>query len=50
MPINDQIANQSMPMFGEAKPVTRSYVLLVDETARMTKEDIASLPGPITNS
>jgi hypothetical protein len=48
MPVNDQMANHNMPMFGKAKPVTRSYVLLVDETARMTKEDIASLPGPIS--
>jgi hypothetical protein len=37
-----------MSMFGKPKPVTRSYILLVDDTGRMTKDDIALFPGPIS--
>ena len=48
MPVYDQTANQGLSLFGQPKPVTRSYVLLVDETARLTKEDIALFPGPIS--
>jgi hypothetical protein len=48
MPVSDQMANQGMSMFGKPKPVTRSYILLVDDTGRMTKDDIALFPGPIS--
>lgn len=48
MPVYDQTANQGMSLFGDQKPVTRSYVLLVDDTGRVTKEDIALFPGPIS--
>lgn len=48
MPVYDQNANGGMSLFGDQKPVTRSYVLLVDDTGRVTKEDIALFPGPIS--
>jgi hypothetical protein len=48
MPVYDQTANPGMSLFGDQKPVTRSYVLLVDDTGRVTKEDIALFPGPIS--
>jgi hypothetical protein len=32
MPVYDQTANPGMSLFGDQKPVTRSYVLLVDGT------------------
>jgi hypothetical protein len=48
MPVYDQTANQGMSLFGDQKPASRSYVLLVDDTGRVTKEDIALFPGPIS--
>lgn len=47
-PVPDQMANAGMSLFGERRPATRSYVQLVDGTGRLTKEDIASFPGPIS--
>jgi hypothetical protein len=43
-PVYDQIANAQMSVVG----VTRSYVRLVDDTGRLTKEDIALFHGPIS--
>lgn len=48
MPVYDQTANQGLSLFGQSKPATRSYVLLVDDTGHLTKEDIALFPGPIS--
>jgi hypothetical protein len=48
MPVYDQTANQGLSLFGQPKPATRSYVLLVDDTGRVTKDDIALFPGPIS--
>jgi hypothetical protein len=48
MPVNDQTANQGLSLFGQPKQATRSYVLLVDDTGRLAKEDVALLPGPIS--
>jgi hypothetical protein len=42
------MANRGISLFGEQKPPTRSYVQLVDDTGRLTKEDIALFPGPIS--
>jgi hypothetical protein len=47
-PVYDQMANRGISLFGEQKPPTRSYVQLVDDTGRLTKEDIALFPGPIS--
>ena len=44
----DQMANAGMGLFGTRRPATRSYVQLVDGTCRLTKEDIALFPGPIS--
>jgi hypothetical protein len=48
MPVYDQTANQRLSLFGQTKLPTRSYVLLVDETGRLTKEDIALFPSPFS--
>jgi hypothetical protein len=45
---HDMSANRGFSMFTNAKPVSRSYVLLVDDTARLTAADIALFPGPIS--
>jgi hypothetical protein len=45
-PVYDQSANSNL--FGQGKLVTRSYLRLVDETGRLSKEDIAGFPGPIS--
>ena len=37
-----------MSLFGGRKPVTRSYIQLVDDSGRLSKEDIAGFPGPIS--
>jgi hypothetical protein len=47
-PVYDQGTNRPMSLFGEVEPVDRSYILLVDDAARLTKEDIAAFPGPIS--
>src|ERR1700688_2402213 len=38
-PIYDQAANAGMSFFGGRKPATRSYLQLVDDTGRLTRED-----------
>jgi YaaC-like protein len=48
MPVHDQVANQGPSQFGRRTLASRSYIRLVDETARLTKEDIALFPGPIS--
>jgi hypothetical protein len=47
-PAYDQTANPGMSLFTARKPITRSYVLLVNDNGRLTKEDIALYPGPIS--
>lgn len=45
----DNLANPSMSLFGPRKePPSTIYAVLVDESARLTAEDIATLPGPIS--
>jgi hypothetical protein len=48
-PAYDQQANPGPSFFGKpkAKP-TSTYALLLDDSARLTKEDVASFPGPIS--
>jgi hypothetical protein len=48
MPIYDQSANAGPSIFAKKEPATRTYVQLADESARLTKEDIAAFPGPIS--
>lgn len=48
MPVYDQTANQGLSLFGQPNSVTRSYVLVVDDTGRLTKNDVALFPGPIS--
>ncbi len=47
-PVYDPIANAGPSMFTNKQRAARSYVLLVDDSARLTKEDIATFPGPIS--
>jgi hypothetical protein len=47
-PVYDQAANAGISMFGGRTPATRSYVQLVDDTSRLTKDDIALFPGPLS--
>jgi hypothetical protein len=47
-PVYDQEANPRISLTRSSPPASRSYVQLVDESARMTKETIASFPGPIS--
>lgn len=47
-PVYDHDANPSPRLFGKNAPPNRSYVLLVDDSARLTKDVIADLPGPIS--
>jgi hypothetical protein len=47
-PAYDQAANALPSMFRRQEPATRSYVHLIDGTGRLTKEDIALFPGPIS--
>lgn len=47
MPVDDQMANHRSSFFSQPRPATRSYIQLVDDTGRLTKEDIALFPGPI---
>jgi hypothetical protein len=46
-PVFDQMTNMGLIGFGK-RPLNRSYVLLIDDSARLTKEDIAAFPGPIS--
>jgi hypothetical protein len=47
-PVYDQSANAGPTLFVNKKRASRSYVLFVDESRRLTKEDIAVFPGPIS--
>jgi hypothetical protein len=47
MPVPDQMANHRSSLFSQPRPATRSYIQLVDDAGRLTKEDIALFPGPI---
>jgi len=47
-PTYDNEANASQSIFGEGPPATSSYSIFVDDSGRLTKEDIAEFPGPIT--
>jgi hypothetical protein len=44
--VYDVNANRHSPLFGGERPKT-SYILLVDDTGRMTTADVAALPGPL---
>jgi hypothetical protein len=44
--VNDVHANMHSPLFGSERPKT-SYILLIDDTGRMTTADVAALPGPL---
>ncbi|MGD0075318.1 MAG: hypothetical protein ABSD31_13405 [Candidatus Binataceae bacterium] len=47
-PVYDKAANAGITLFGGRTPATRSYLQLVDDTGRLTKEDIALFAGPIS--
>lgn len=47
-PAYDQDANPGLSLFGKRERPSRSYVLLVDDSARLTTEAIAAFPGPIS--
>jgi hypothetical protein len=47
-PVADMNANIRTGHFGAGTRPSRTYALLVDESARLTKEDIATFPGPIS--
>lgn len=47
-PAYDQDANPGLSLFGKNERPSKSYVLLVDESARLSKEAVASFPGPIS--
>jgi hypothetical protein len=48
-PTYDDEANPSFSLFGNAKErPTTTYSVFVDDSARLTADDIASLPGPIS--
>lgn len=44
----DQGANQAFSLVPAKPKIERSYVTFIDNSARLTKEDIASFPGPIS--
>jgi hypothetical protein len=48
MPVHDQMANHRSTLFKQPTPAARSYIQLLDDTGRLTKEDIALFPGPIS--
>lgn len=48
-PTYDQEANPSFSLFGEKKErPTTTYSVFLDDSARLTAEDIAAFPGPIS--
>jgi hypothetical protein len=47
-PAYDRGANAAPTLFGRTESNSRSYVLFIDDSARLTKEDIAAFPGPIS--
>jgi hypothetical protein len=48
LPVYDQMANRTMSLAVGQTSVSRSYLQFVDGTGRLTKEDIALFPGPIS--
>ncbi|WP_422035528.1 YaaC family protein [Reyranella sp.] len=46
-PVYDQLANASLRLGPVKAPPQRSYVDLVDDSARLTRQDIGLYPGPI---
>jgi hypothetical protein len=47
-PFGDQLANARQSLFSQKDHATRTYVRFLDDSARLTKEDIAAFPGPIS--
>ena len=47
MPYYDQMANMNSALVKRGEKPSRSYIGLRDDSARLTKEDIAAFPGPI---
>jgi hypothetical protein len=47
-PFGDQLANARQSLFSQKEHATRTYVRFLDDSARLTKEDIAAFPGPIS--
>jgi hypothetical protein len=47
-PFIDQHANPRRSRFDQKEKASRTYVRLLDSSARLTKEDIATFPGPIS--
>jgi hypothetical protein len=47
-PHYDQMANHAFRLSGPQERVERSYVDLVDDSARLDRDDIALFPGPIS--
>jgi hypothetical protein len=47
-PFPDQDANARPSMFTRTEPASRTYVRLLDNSGRLTKQDIAAFPGPIS--
>lgn len=47
-PVYDQNANQGPSLFGNQERPTTTYAILLDDSSRLTKEDIAEFPGPVS--
>ena len=47
-PVYDQSANARPSLFSKSEVSTRAYVLLLDNSGRLNREDIAGFPGPIS--
>lgn len=47
-PTYDQEANPSFSLYGTKERPTTTYSVFVDDSARLTAEDIAAFPGPIS--
>ncbi|MBI4720124.1 MAG: hypothetical protein HY770_02635 [Chitinivibrionia bacterium] len=47
-PIYDADANPTPTLFSETKHPKTTYAILLDSSARLTKEDIVAFPGPIS--
>jgi hypothetical protein len=47
-PIYDQDANDGPSLYGKKERPTTTYAVLLDDSARLTKEDIVAFPGPIS--
>lgn len=47
-PIYDQNANQGPTLFGRKERPSTTYALLLDDSARLTRDDISKFPGPIS--